>query len=162
MLAICICKISFSYTKRLAFSLFYKKIFNSNGYILKIKGIYLKNMLIVNSQGCALRKIEGLDSPVFWNCNWIVQRMLFMKKKKKKNYSSLISQEQKEGARGHQVLLRAKALPMDCMTSMQKFNNRECHTFTPRDDQKGIFPNNRNLYNYAFKQKVVRDKKKSI
>ena len=41
-------------------------------------------MLIVNSQGCALRKIEGLDSPVFWNCNMQgVQRMLFMKKKKK-------------------------------------------------------------------------------
>lgn len=108
MLAICICKISFSYTKRLAFSLFYKKNFNSNGYILKIKGIYLKNMLIVNSQGCALRKIEGLDNPVFWNCKMQgVQRMLFIKIKKK-NYSSLISQEQKEGARGHQVLLRAR------------------------------------------------------
>ena len=40
-----------------------------------------------------------------------VQRMLFMKKKKKKkkkNHASLISQEQKEGARGHQVLLRAR------------------------------------------------------
>lgn len=97
VLAICICKISFSYTKRLAFSLFYKKIFNSNGYILKIKGIYLKNMLIVNSQGCALRKIEGLDSPVFWNCNWIVQRMLFMKKKKKKTIPLWSARSKRKG-----------------------------------------------------------------
>ena len=144
VLAICICKISFSYTKRLAFSLFYKKNFNSNGYILKIKGIYLKNMLIVNSQGCALRKIEGLDNPVFWNCKMQgVQRMLFIKIKIKKLFLS--DQPGAKGrGKGPPGATESKALPMDCMTSMQKFNNRECHTFTPRDDQKGIFPNNRN------------------
>ena len=99
MLAICICKISFSYTKRLAFSLFYKKFFNSNGYILKIKGIYLKNMLIVNSQGCALRKIEGLDSPS--ECSEIVtcrvSSVCFLWKKKKKTIPLWSARSKRKG-----------------------------------------------------------------
>ena len=67
-------------------------------------------MLIVNSQGCALRKIEGLSAQCSEIAKCRVSSICFLwkKKKKKKNHASLISQEQKEGARGHQVLLRAR------------------------------------------------------